>query len=61
LLINCAFVGQKNFDIIEMHGTTIKITGIPVLIGHTYFADRYLSILSLELGNKSSTCISILL
>jgi hypothetical protein len=21
----CAFVGQKNFDIIEMHGTTIKI------------------------------------
>jgi hypothetical protein len=24
-LINCAFVGQKNFDIIGMHGTTIKI------------------------------------
>jgi hypothetical protein len=24
-LINCAFVGQRNFDIIEMHGTTIKI------------------------------------
>jgi hypothetical protein len=23
-LINCAFVGQRNFDIIEMHGTTIK-------------------------------------
>jgi hypothetical protein len=23
-LINCAFVGQKNFDIIEMHGATIK-------------------------------------
>jgi hypothetical protein len=25
-LINCAFVGERNFDIIEMHGTTIKIT-----------------------------------
>jgi hypothetical protein len=22
---NCAFVGQKNFDIIEMHGATTKI------------------------------------
>jgi hypothetical protein len=24
-LINCAFVGQKNFDIIETHGATTKI------------------------------------
>jgi hypothetical protein len=24
-LINCAFVGQKIFDIIEMHGATTKI------------------------------------
>jgi hypothetical protein len=26
-LINCAFVGQKNFDIIEMHGATTKRYG----------------------------------
>jgi hypothetical protein len=25
-LINCAFVGQKNFDIIEMQGATKKMT-----------------------------------
>jgi hypothetical protein len=25
MLINCAFVGQKNFDIIQMHGATTKI------------------------------------
>jgi hypothetical protein len=29
-LINCAFVGQKNFDIIEMNGATTKI--IPVCL-----------------------------
>jgi hypothetical protein len=23
-LIKCAFVGEKNFNIIKMHGTTIK-------------------------------------
>jgi hypothetical protein len=27
-LINCAFVGQRNFDVIEMHGTTIKISAL---------------------------------
>jgi hypothetical protein len=24
--INCAFVGENNFNIIKMYGTTIKIT-----------------------------------
>ena len=32
-----AFVGEKNLDVIKMHGTTIKI-----IEGHsTYFALRY--------------------
>jgi hypothetical protein len=31
LLINYAFVDQKNFDIIEMHGATTKINDWPVV------------------------------
>jgi hypothetical protein len=27
-LIKCAVVGEKNFNIIRMHGTTIKIMGV---------------------------------
>jgi hypothetical protein len=32
-LIKGAFVGEKNFDVIKMHGTTIKIEKIKIHIG----------------------------
>jgi hypothetical protein len=27
-LVKCAFVGERNFNIIKMHGTIIKIVGL---------------------------------
>jgi hypothetical protein len=39
-LIKCAFVGEKNFNIIKMHGTTIQINVnlvFPALVNVFFF------------------------
>jgi hypothetical protein len=59
MLINCAFVGQRNFDIIEMHGATTKITSfILAIICQTCLA--YDGILKWSLQSKTVLLTEIL-
>jgi hypothetical protein len=39
-LIKGAFVGEKNFQLIKMHGSTIKIMGKPFAVWQVFFDSR---------------------
>jgi hypothetical protein len=63
--VNCAFVGESNFNIIKMHGTTIKILyylySVKISESFTYFltgCNAVFPVLSAGRQNKFRTSFS---